>query len=71
MEIPALLEAEDFIDMTGVQIGSCCGGLNFVAFIDTDDWMDYGVVLNADAIWQIDFSVSSDNINEEITVINE
>jgi len=71
VNLPALVEAEDFIDMDGVQQGSCCEGTTFLEYIDNNDWMDYGVVASEPSVFQIDFRVSSDNTAGEIAIINE
>lgn len=69
--IPSLIQAEDFIDMQGVQNNTCCGGAEILEFIDNNDWMEYGVIVSGDSIFTLDFHVSSDNLNGVIAVLDE
>ena len=72
VNIPARIEAEDDINRMGVNEGNCCDGLiDFIENISTSDWMEYGVVAPADNIFIIDYHVSSDNANGEISLVNE
>ena len=69
--IPALIEAEQHIDAFGVDQGSCCNGVILLENINTNDWMDYGVIVSpSDSIFYIDFRVSSDNANGEISIVD-
>lgn len=71
VNIPAIIEAEDFIAMQGVQNNICCGGIEILEFIDNNDWMDYGISVSDTGIFVVDFRVSSDNANGMITLLAE
>ncbi|MFO7829654.1 MAG: carbohydrate-binding protein [Bacteroidales bacterium] len=54
-EIPGRIEAEDYIDMYGIQTETCTdvgGGLN-VGYIDSGDWMKYNIEVKSSGIYQI------------------
>lgn len=53
VEIPALIEAEDYIRMNGV-----VPGFGKLGFIDDRDWIDYSVLVNASATFFIDIYAS-------------
>lgn len=69
--IPAQIEAENFVIMSGVVIeGSSEGGDN-LGFIDNQDWMEYGVRVNSTSNFNVDFRVASPSGGGEISLINE
>ncbi len=47
--IPAVIEAEDFIRMSGI-----VSGFGKIAFIDSTDWIEYGVIVNPSANFFLD-----------------
>ncbi|MFO7828516.1 MAG: glycoside hydrolase family 3 N-terminal domain-containing protein, partial [Bacteroidales bacterium] len=54
-EIPGRIEAEDYLDMYGIQTETCTdvdGGLN-VGYIDSGDWMKYNIEVKSSAIYKI------------------
>ena len=63
-EIPGKIEAEDYMDQSGIQIQDCSdigGGLN-VGWIDAADWMEYPVRNNSDKVYfTAAFRLSSPN----------
>lgn len=71
VSIPAVVEAEEYVDANGINTNTCCGGTNFVENINTGDWMEYAVVTDVDAIFVIEYRVSSDNANGRIALVTE
>ncbi len=59
--IPGKIEAENYYVMSGVQseTTSDAGGGMDVGFIDTGDWMDYNVTVNAAGTYTLNFRVAS------------
>ncbi len=61
VEVPAVLEAENWYDMSGVDTeatGDTGGGLS-VGWIDTGDWMDYAIDVEETGTYSIDARVAS------------
>lgn len=61
VSIPGKVEAEDFIDMYGVQTQPTTdmgGGYN-VGYIDASDWMDYGVRVERTSTYDVNFRLAS------------
>ncbi len=59
--IPGKVEAENYIDMTGIQTQTTTdtnGGLN-VGYIDQYDWMDYGVRVEKTGTYDVNFRLAS------------
>jgi len=63
-EIPGKVEAEDYMDQSGIQTQNCSdtgGGLN-VGWIDANDWMEYPIRNNTDKLYfSTTFRLSSQN----------
>ncbi len=70
VQIPALIEAENFIRMSGVSLENASGGGLNLAFIDNNDWMEYGVIVNAPSSFTVDFRVASPSGGGEIGLLN-
>ncbi len=71
VNIPAVIEAEDYIKMSGILLENCGeGGLN-VAYISNNDWMEYGVTVNSPAFFFVDFRVASPSGGGEISLLNQ
>ena len=71
--IPGKIEAEDFIDMYGVQTESTSdigGGLN-VGWIDTGDWMDYKVSVSNSGNFYITYRVAALTSPGKITFLSD
>ncbi len=57
--VPAIVQAEDYSDMYGVQTQDCSeGGLN-VGWIDTGDWMEYIITVLEDEEYTIKYRIAS------------
>jgi len=66
--IPGKIQAEDYTSMSGIQTESCSdtgGGLD-VGWVDTGDWMDYGVNVQSSGTYNVKFRVASPNSNTKI-----
>jgi Carbohydrate binding module (family 6)/Secretion system C-terminal sorting domain/Bacterial Ig-like domain (group 2)/Domain of unknown function (DUF4832) len=71
VQIPALIEAENYIRMSGIAVENCGeGGFN-LGYINNNDWMEYGVIVNSPAFFSVDFRVASPSGGGEISLINE
>lgn len=69
--LPAFIEAEDYIDMLGVKTQPCDeGGFN-LSYIDPNDWMEYGVIVNTPTTFLVDFRTASLDTLSEISIVNE
>jgi hypothetical protein len=55
------IQAENYIAMSGVQIGTTydAGADNYVGWIDDGDWMDYQVTMPSAGTYKINFRVAS------------
>ena len=61
ISIPGKVEAENFIDMNGIQTQTTTdtnAGMN-VAYIDQYDWMDYGVRVEKTGTYDVNFRLAS------------
>lgn len=59
VEIPAIIEAEEWVDMSGVQTETCAeGGLN-VGWIDAGDWLLYTINVPATGTYTVNYRVAS------------
>jgi hypothetical protein len=71
ISIPAKIEAEDYIRMSGVvKEGSFEGGQN-LGYIDNNDWIEYGVKVDEAALFTLDLRVASQPGGGEIRLVNE
>jgi len=59
--IPGKIEAENYINMSGVQTQATTdgGGGSNVGYIDTGDWMDYGVRVDKTSVYDVSFRLAS------------
>lgn len=59
--IPGKIEAENYINMYGVQNQSTTdsGGGSNVGYIDAGDWMDYGVRVDKTSVYDVNFRLAS------------
>ena len=65
-EIPSRIEAEDYLDQSGVQIQNCSdtGGGLCVGRIDAGEWMEYPVRNDSDTVYfDVTFRLSSEKSN--------
>lgn len=68
--LPALVQAEDYTAMSGIQTENTTdvgGGMN-VGWIDTGDWMDYMLDVPVKGIYKIEYRVSSLSTGGEISL---
>lgn len=56
---PGRIEAEDFTDMSGIELEESSGGGFHIAYVDGGDWMDYSVNVENAGTYLVEFSVSS------------
>lgn len=69
--VPAKIQAEDFTDMRGVVVENLSGGNFNLGYIDTGDWMEYGVTVSTTAIFTLDYRVSSAPGGGELSFIDQ
>ncbi|MFK8058370.1 MAG: carbohydrate-binding protein [Saprospiraceae bacterium] len=67
--IPALIQAEDYIKMNGIALEGHGNGIT-LGFIETRDWMEYGVISATGGDFYIQTSSSSPGGGGEISVLN-
>ena len=68
--IPALIQAEDYTDMSGVQVETTSdidGGQN-VGWIDAGDWLEYEINVPASGTYYINYRVASETAGGSITI---
>lgn len=68
--IPGKIEAEDFIDMFGVQTETTTdvgGGIN-VGWIDTGDWLEYNVIVSDSGSYSVTYRVAALSTAGKITM---
>lgn len=70
VDIPALIEAENFIKMSGIAVLGISSTNSKLGFIDQEDWMEYGVTVNASANFVLNINAASVG-GSEITVVDE
>ncbi len=67
VDIPALIEAEEFVRMNGI-----VSGFGKLGFIDDRDWIDYNVTVSSQSNFLIDIHAScpncNDNLNQEQSI---
>ena len=56
--VPGVVEAEAYRNMSGIQIESCTEGGEDVGWIDAGDWMEYGITVAASGTYNISFMVA-------------
>ncbi len=56
-----LIEAEDFVQMSGVQTEPCGEGGENIGWIDGGDWMEYEIVIPATGTYTVEYRVASQN----------
>ena len=52
------IEAEDYVDMSGIGIENCTEGGQNLAYIDANDWMEYNVSVPYDGQYNFDARIS-------------
>ncbi len=57
--IPGQIEAEEYSAMSGIGLETCSEGGQNVGWIDTGDWMDYSINVNATGSYKVEYRVSS------------
>ena len=70
VNIPAVIEAENYIKMFGIVLEEGGTDMN-VGFIDDRDYMDYSVTVSSTAIFTIDYVYANRFQDSEVTLINE
>lgn len=68
VNIPALIEAEDFIRMSGVVVEG--SGQQNLGFIDDRDWMEYGVIVSSASIFTADYVYANKYVDSEISIVD-
>ncbi len=71
VNIPALIEAEAYVDMSGVETEPSGEGGSNLGYIDAGDWMEYGVIVDSPADFLVDYRVASPSWGGEISLLNE
>ncbi len=71
--IPALIEAEDYVDMSGIVNEMCpdIGGGFSLGYMDTNDWMEYTIIVDSAADFTLDIRAVSPYGIREICVVDE
>lgn len=68
--LPAKIESEDFATSYGVNIENKCGtSCTNLGYIDSKDWIDYGVRVTTPNTFTVDFRVSSPNGGGQISLV--
>ncbi|ASZ13602.1 carbohydrate-binding protein [Chitinophaga pendula] len=69
--LPALIQAEDYTRMNGVQTESCAdgGGGENIGYIDTGDWMEYKIYTPATDDYQLKLRIASPDSTGKVTVL--
>jgi hypothetical protein len=70
--VPAVIQAEDFYAMEGVQTEASedTGGGEDVGYIDTNDWMDYNITVTTAGQYDIDLRVASNEATGNIQLLS-
>ncbi|MBP1965354.1 carbohydrate-binding protein [Paenibacillus aceris] len=58
VEIPATIEAEDYVNMSGIQTENSSEGGKNVGYIDPGDWMDYSIIVPSTGTYKVNYRVS-------------
>ncbi|GEM_PF-146773 len=71
--VSILVEAENYIDMSGVATEPCgdVGGGENVGYIDTGDWMDYTITIAAEGTYAVDYRVNGWNEGAQIELMKD
>ncbi len=63
------IEAEDYIDMSGVEIETCNEGGENVGYIDTGDWMSYNeITFPSSGTYTVTYRVSSESTGGQLSL---
>ena len=70
--IPALIQAQDYDDMSGVQTEGTTdtGGILNVGWIDQGDWMDYNINVPSAGTYEVDLRLASINSGRQLQLRN-
>ena len=60
--VPGLIEAEDYSDMSGIQIETTTdtGGGSNIGYVDTGDWVEFSLDVATEGSYLIEYRVASD-----------
>lgn len=61
--VPARIEAEDYCQMSGVQLEDCAEGTQDVGYIDAGDWFTYKITVPSAGTYRTDFRLAA-NAND-------
>lgn len=68
--IPAIIQAEDYTAMNGVQLESTSdtGGGQNAGWIDTGDWLEYEISVPATGSYTVNYRVASESVSGNLTI---
>ncbi|MCZ8516582.1 carbohydrate-binding protein [Paenibacillus filicis] len=58
VQIPGKVEAEDYLDMSGIQTENCSEGGQDVGYLDPGDWMDYTIKVPSSGTYKVNYRVA-------------
>lgn len=59
--IPATIEAESYLNMSGIQLENSSEGTQNVGWVDTNDWLTYAITVPSAGTYTIQYRVASPN----------
>ncbi|OAB37013.1 hypothetical protein PMSD_09415 [Paenibacillus macquariensis subsp. defensor] len=71
IEIPGKIEAEDYINMFGIQIEDSSEGTKDVGYIDSGDWMEYAVKVPKSGLYKVNYRVSVNNSTGKVDFLED
>lgn len=66
--VPGKIEAEDYLDQSGITTEDCDEGGEDIGYINTDDWVEYLVNVKEEATYQATFRVATTKDDGVITI---
>lgn len=70
VNIPAMIEAEDYIKMFGIVVENLGNNNQNLGFIDDRDWMEYGVIVSTPTVFTVDYRYSSNGGGGELHLVD-
>lgn len=60
-KIPGVIEAENYDQMSGIELEPCTEGGENVGYIDVGDWLDYVVTVFKSGTYKVEFRIASES----------
>lgn len=67
--IPAKIEAENYVNMAGIQTEACAEGTLDVGWIDTGDWFEYNINVQTAGSYIVEYRVASQFATGKVALI--